>query len=155
MRYINKDFAIFDGFVKTSDIGMDKAIIFNVGSAFDDVYKLFKVEEAYKWERYDRKYYKSITKSLMLFEKRLSFVVISYIEDFTYFIEYIEEDVSKTGEAKNLKIIKYMENYEVINKLVGYVYVKPDSYIKITNCDETGRLIEQLIKQGWKLKILT
>jgi hypothetical protein len=27
-----------------------------------DVYKLFKVVEAYDWERYDRKHYKSITK---------------------------------------------------------------------------------------------
>jgi len=150
-----KGFVIFDSFIKASEIGADKVFIFNVGSAFgDDIYKLFKIMEAYKWERYDRKYYKNITKSLMLFEKGLSVVVISYIEDFTYFIEYIEKDVIGDGCAKNIKIIKHMENYEEVNKLVGYVYVRSDAYIKIADGNETGRIIEQLIKDGWKLKML-
>jgi len=157
MRHVSeaKSFVFFENFIKASEIGAN-AVIFNVGSTFGgDVYKLFKVEEAYDWKRYNRKYYKSITKSLMLFEKKLSVVVISYIEDFTYFIEFIEEDISKAGGgAKNLKIIKHIENYETVNKLVGYVYVRPDSYIRIADGNETGRIIEQLIKQGWKLKML-
>jgi hypothetical protein len=157
MRHVSetKGFVLLENFIKVSEIGAN-AVIFNVGSAFgDDVYKLFKVEEAYDWERYNRKYYKCITKPLMLFEKKLSVVAISYIEDFTYFIEFIEEDISKDGSsAKNLKIIKHMEDYETVNKLVGYVFVRPDSYIRIADGNETGRIIEQLIKQGWKLKML-
>jgi hypothetical protein len=157
MRHVSeaKGFVIFENFIKASKIGAN-GVIFNVGSAFDDdVYKLFKVKEAYNWERYNRKYYKCITKPLMLFEKKLGVVVISYIEDFTYFIEFIEEDISKAGGgAKNLKIIKHMEDYETVNKLVGYVYVRPDSYIRIADGNEIGRILEQLIKQGWKLRML-
>ena len=147
---------VFDNFVKASEISKDKAVIFNVGSALDDgVYKLFKVVEAYNWERYDRRYYKSITKSLMLLEKGLSVVVISYIEDFTYLVEYVEEDVGGgNGNAKNLKIIKHMEDYERVDKLLGFVYVRPDSYIRITDGNEVGRIIEQLIRSGWKVKML-
>jgi hypothetical protein len=143
---------VFENFIKASEVNTDRAIIFNVGSVFDsDVYKLFKVVEAYNWERYDRKHYKSIT-TLMLFEKGLSAVVISYLEDFTYFIEY-EKDASGSG-VKNLKIIKHMENYEQVNELLGFVYVKSDSFVKITDGNEVGRIIEELIKQGWKLKML-
>jgi hypothetical protein len=111
------------------------------------------VVEAYDWERYNRKHYKSIIKSLMLFENGLSVVSISYIEDFTYFVEY-EKDVSGGGGVKSLKIIKEMEDYERVNKLVGYVYVKTDSHIRITDGNEVGRIIEALIKDGWKLRML-
>jgi hypothetical protein len=148
-------FVLSENFIKPSEITTDRAVIFNIGSIFDDdVYKLFKVVEAYDWERYDRKHYKSITKSLMLFKKGLSVVSISYIEDFTYFVEYIERDISDGGGIKSLKIIKEMEDYEKVNKLVGYVYVKIDSYIRITDGNEVGRIIEALIKDGWKLKML-
>jgi hypothetical protein len=147
-------FVLFENFIKSSEITTDRTVIFNVGSVFDgDVYKLFKVVEAYDWERYDRKHYKSITKSLMLFEKGPSVLSISYIEDFTYFVEY-EKDISGGGGVKSLKIIKEMEDYERVNKLVGYVYVKTDSYIRITDGNEVARIIETLIKDGWKLSML-
>jgi hypothetical protein len=144
---------VFENFIKASEVNTNRSHIFNVGSVFDsDVYKIFKVVEAYNWERYDRKHYKSIIKPLMLFEKKLSTVVISYLEDFTYFIEY-EKDASGNG-VKNLKIIKHMEDYEEVNELLGFVYVKSDSFVKITDGNEVGRIIEELIKQGWKLKML-
>jgi hypothetical protein len=147
-------FVLSENFIKSSEITTDRAVIFNVGSAFgDDVCKIFKVAGAYDWERYDRKHYKSIAKSLMLFEKGLSIVSISYIEDFTYFVEYIVEDKSGS-DVKSLKIIKHMEDYEKVDKLVGYVYVKTDSYIRITDGNEVGKMVEALIKGGWKLKML-
>jgi hypothetical protein len=147
-------FVLCENFIKSSEITTDRAIIFNVGSVFDDdVYKIFKVVGAYGWERYDRKHYKSITKSLMLFKKGLSIVSISYIEDFTYFVEYIVEDKSGS-DVKSLKIIKHMEDYEKVDELVGYVYVETDSYIRITDGNEVGKMVEALIKDGWKLKML-
>jgi len=152
--YEKESLVVFENFTKASEISKDRAVIFNVGSALDGgVYKLFKVVEAYDWERYDRKHYKSITKSLMLFEKGLSVVVISHVEDFTYFVEYIEKDAGGGG-VKSIKIIKYMEDYEQVNKLLGFVYVKSDSYIRIADGNEVGRIIEQLIKDGWKLTML-
>jgi hypothetical protein len=145
-------FVLSENFIKSSEITTDRTVIFTIFDD-DDVYKIFKVVGAYDWERYDRKHYKSITKSLMLFEKGLSIVSISYIEDFTYFVEYIVEDKSGS-DVKSLKIIKHMEDYEKVDKLVGYVYVKNDSYIRITDGNEVGKMIEALIKDGWKLKML-
>jgi len=154
MRYVYEK--VFEDFVKASEINTDRAIIFSVGSALDGgIYKLFRVVGAYNWERYDKRYYKSFTKSLMLFKKRLSVVVVSYIEDFSYFVEYVEKDVGGGNDgSRSVKIIKHMENYERVDKLLGYVYVRPDSYIKIADEKEISKLTERLIKEGWKLTML-